>query len=36
MQTNLIHGFTAVTFTVKLAFFLEYAYFREIRDSTSK
>jgi len=33
--TNLIHDFTAVTFSVKLAFFCEkrpFPYFREIRD----
>jgi len=29
---NLIHDFTAVTFSVKLIFFRENAYFREIRD----
>jgi len=32
LGTNLIHGFTAVTFSVKLAFFRENAYFREICD----
>jgi len=30
--TNLIHNFTAVTFSVKLAFFREKRRFREIRD----
>jgi len=32
LGTNLIHDFTAVTFSVKLVFSVKNAYFREIPD----